>query len=232
MGPIEDKNYPGGVMVAMGSNDDQWIADIATYVRNSFGNAGTFVTPEQVAETRKASARKTPWTFAELDPTVPKLLTNTSSWKVTASHNTEAAANAIATRPGRWDTGVQQQPGMWFQIELPEPVMVTEMQFDSTVAGRLMFAMPARGAAPAARAGRGRGGFLQTTGPVAYNVQVSTDGSTWSTPLAEGAGANSTFVKFTPMRAKFIRVNQTGSAQNNEGWSIQQIRIYALQPGS
>ena len=236
MGPIEDRNYPAGVMVAMGTNDDQWIADIATYVRNSFGNAGTFVTAEQVAEARKTSARKTPWTFTELDPIVPKLLSNTAAWKVTASHNPETAANAIATTPGRWDTGVPQQPGMWFQIELPEAAMVAELQFDSTVAGRPMFAMPpARGTGPApapAARGRGRGGFLQTTGPIAYTVQVSMDGSTWSAPLAEGAGAVSTLVKFTPTRAKFIRINQTGSAQNNEGWSIQQIRVYALQSRS
>jgi len=48
-GPIEDKSYPGGVMVPMGSNTNDWIADIASYVRNSFGNTGAFVTPEQVA---------------------------------------------------------------------------------------------------------------------------------------------------------------------------------------
>ena len=44
-GPIGDKEYPGGVMVPMGTNTDQWIADIANYVRNSFGNSGLFVTP-------------------------------------------------------------------------------------------------------------------------------------------------------------------------------------------
>jgi hypothetical protein len=230
MGPIEDKNYPGGVMVAMGSNDDQWIADVASYVRNSFGNAATFVTAEQVAATRRATARKTPWTYAELDPTVPALLTNTSAWKLTASHNPDAAANAVGSAPGRWDSGVPQQPGMWFQIELPQPAMVAELQIDSMVPGRPLFAPAGRGAAPARR---GRGGFVQAAGPIGYTVQVSLDGSAWSEPLAQGAGQTpSTIVTIKPTRAKFIRINQTGTAQGNEAWGLQQIRIYALQGGS
>ena len=40
-GPIDGTPYPQ-VMVAMGSNKDQWIADIASYVRNSFGNTGAW----------------------------------------------------------------------------------------------------------------------------------------------------------------------------------------------
>ena len=36
-GPLDGKTYPG-VMAPMNSQDDQWIADVATYVRNSFGN--------------------------------------------------------------------------------------------------------------------------------------------------------------------------------------------------
>ena len=43
-GALDGKIYPQ-VMVAMGSNTDQWIADVGSYVRNSFGNLGGFVTP-------------------------------------------------------------------------------------------------------------------------------------------------------------------------------------------
>ena len=39
-GPLEGKTYPAGVMMPLGVNDDQWIAAIASYVRNSFGNRG------------------------------------------------------------------------------------------------------------------------------------------------------------------------------------------------
>jgi nitrite reductase (NO-forming) len=48
-------------------NDDQ-IASVLTYVRNSFGNKGSTVTPEQVKTIREAEkARAAMWTQAELE---------------------------------------------------------------------------------------------------------------------------------------------------------------------
>ena len=47
--------------------DDQQIASILTYVRSSWGNKESTVTPIQVATARKASAkRNAPWTAPEL----------------------------------------------------------------------------------------------------------------------------------------------------------------------
>ena len=63
-GELDGKNLPGGgVMVPMGTNTDEWIADIASYVRNSFGNSAPFVTPERVAAVRKANPRTSMWSF-------------------------------------------------------------------------------------------------------------------------------------------------------------------------
>jgi hypothetical protein len=60
-------------------------------------------------------------------------------------------------------------------------------------------------------------------------VQVSTDGTSWGAPVAQGAGQSpTTIVWFSPTPAKFIKITQTGSAVNNEAWAIQTIRIYAL----
>ena len=39
----------------MGTNSDQWIADVATFIRNSFGNTGAFVTTQDVARVRRAT---------------------------------------------------------------------------------------------------------------------------------------------------------------------------------
>jgi mono/diheme cytochrome c family protein len=232
IGPLDGKEYPGGVMVPMGANTDEWVADIATYIRTSFGNAVAPVTPEQVAAVRKESPRKTPWTFAELEPHIPRVLTNTSAWKVSASHNAGAAINAIGDT-GRWDTGAPQQPGMWFQIELPAEATVSELQIDSVVRGRVLFAPGAgRGGAATGR-GRGRGALLRITGPASYSVQVSSDGSAWGPPVAEGDGATpTTTIRFEPVRAKFIRITQTGTAENGEAWGIQRVQIYALPSGS
>ena len=102
--PIEGKAYGTAVMVPMGSNTDQWIADVASYVRNCFGNGAPFVTPEQVTAVRKAVKRGQPWTMAELMPTIPTPLTNAAEWKVTASHNRRGAGNVPRRRPPRAGT--------------------------------------------------------------------------------------------------------------------------------
>jgi hypothetical protein len=136
-GEIDGVSYPGGVMAPMGTNTDEWIADAANFVRNSFGNSASFVTPAHVAGLRKASAPRTMWTLPELLANTPALLTNQADWKATASHNAEAAANGInGSGATRWDSGVAQGPGMWFQIELPQPTRITEVVIDSSVGGR------------------------------------------------------------------------------------------------
>jgi mono/diheme cytochrome c family protein len=58
MGPIEvnGTKYPGQVpMTAFKGLSDQEVAGVATYVRNTFGNKGSAVTPAQVAKEREAT---------------------------------------------------------------------------------------------------------------------------------------------------------------------------------
>jgi glucose/arabinose dehydrogenase/mono/diheme cytochrome c family protein len=232
-GPLGDKEYPGGVMVPMGTNTDEWISDVANYVRNSFGNSGTFIMPAQVAFVRGRAARKTSWTLPELESSLPRAMTNAAEWRLSASHNSEAATNASGAVPGaRWDSaGTAQQPGMWFQIELPQPAIVTEVQIDTAVPfsfGRGRGAA-GRGGPPAPQrgGGAGRGGpQIPIAGPVAYTVQLSMDGSSWGPPVAQGTGAPTTVMQFAPSEAKFIRINQTGNAANGEQWAIAQARVY------
>ena len=257
-GPIEGKEYNGGaVMVPMGANTDDWISDVANYVRNAFGNTTRpYVTPEQVAAVRKATPRRTPWTLPELEPTIPALVANVADWKLSASHNPEAVAN-ITAGAGRWDTDAPQEPGMWFQIELPQASTISEVHFDSSAAGRGNPGLggfgglgvtpstgpaPPRGAGPGGTAGRGRGagrgtargaggrgrGNAPAAGPVSYTLQLSMDGNTWGAPTAQNAGGTpTTIAAFKPAQAKFIRITQTGTARNGELWAIQQVRLYA-----
>src|ERR1043165_3853144 len=105
----------------MASNDDEWIAAAASYVRNSFGNRGSFVRAEDVARLRKMNAdRNEPWTSEELVASLPKPLANRKDWKLTASHRAETLGNMVDGKGDtRWDTGASQRPGMWVQIELP-----------------------------------------------------------------------------------------------------------------
>jgi hypothetical protein len=99
---------------------------------------------------------------------------------------------------------------MWFQIELPQPAMLAELQFD----------VPA-----------GRG----VTGPAipyprAYKVEVSMDGTNWGTPVAQGAGTpGRTVVTFSPTRARFVRITQTEAAASAPAWAMTNVRLYVVE---
>lgn len=221
-GPIESRTYPQ-VMVAMGTNKDQWIADVVSYVRNSFGNSATFATSADVARVRAATAdRKTPWTVAELEASLPRLLIPAATWKVTASHeghptpqpNAEGGYNYQGNAAGvltflGWTTGEPQQPGMWLQIELPSAVTLTEIQFTSSTLGG------------------GRGAPPVSTFPRRFQVAVSSDGTTWGQPVAEGEGSpGTTTITFTPVNARFVRITQTATVTDAVPWTIRLLRLY------
>lgn len=231
MGPVGGTDY-GTVMVPMGANTDEWIADVASFVRLGFGNTGSLVKPSEVGIVRKVGDRKTPWTLTELEPTLPTRIEDMSGWKLTASHNADTAANPVSGG-GRWDTGAPQQPGMWYQIELPAATKISEVQIDSTLpfsfggGGRGRGAAPGRGALPPT-GGRGGAPPAPAAGPVGYKVQLSMDSTTWS-DAAEGEGQTpTTVIAFAPTQAKLIRITATAPARNNEQWAIAAIRVFRV----
>jgi mono/diheme cytochrome c family protein len=225
-GPIDGTTYPQ-VMVAMGSNTDQWIADVTSFVRAGFGNTGTLATAADVARVRATTGNRGPWTAVELTASLPRALVPDASWKVTASHdarpvpraNAEGGYNYAGDASGAlsflgWTTGIPQQAGMWFQIELPKAHSITEIQFTSSSTG-------------------GRGGVAAAwTAPRRYHVQVSTDGAAWSAPVAEGDGLpGTTVIAFAPVVARFVRITQTASVDNAPPWSMRLVRLFAAPDG-
>jgi mono/diheme cytochrome c family protein len=65
---IDGKTYAGVMIAQEAVLDDQKIANVVTYVRNSFGNTASPVSADLVAATRKKFLeRKTPWTQPEID---------------------------------------------------------------------------------------------------------------------------------------------------------------------
>ncbi len=238
-GPVDGSTYTQ-VMVPMGAtNKDDWIAAIGSYVRNSFGNTGSFITPADVARVRATTAgRKTSWTVESLTASLPVLLPAQPTWHATASHNGRMAPAAL-TLAG-WTTAAPQQPGMWIQVELPAAATLTEVQFESPAGvngfgiGSLSAATTAVGNATVAAAGggirRGRtapGAPLPGFYPRRYTVRVSVDGRTWSRPLATGQGAPGlTVASFTPTQAKFVRVTCTSA--DDAVWSMKNLRVYGV----
>jgi hypothetical protein len=177
-----------------------------------------------VAAVRKANPRTSMWSYAELLSTTPMPLTNQAEWKASASHSNETAGDGInGSGTTRWATTVGQEPGMWYQIEFPQPVMLAEMIVEANAGGR--------GANPFG-AGPGRGTAFPAIGAIAYRVQVSMDGTTWSDPVAEGSGGGfnpTATISITPVKAKFVRMTLAGKPIPQVGWAIQRIRVQAVR---
>ena len=61
--------------------------------------------------------------------------------------------------------------------------------------------------------------------PRGYALSLSLDGLSWGAPVATGAGTGQlTTVDFSPQRARFVRVEQTGSS--GSWWAIADFRVY------
>ncbi len=199
-GPVNGKNYDS-LMVPMQSNDDQWIAAITSYIRNGFGNNAALIDPKQVAAVRSAIvSRNEPWTSAELESFVTQPLSR-AQWKVSASHNSADARLAIdGDSKTRFTIGVSQEPGQWFQVELPAEITLSGVQMNT---GESVFDYP-------------RG----------YKIEVSSDGQNWGTPASEGKGSSAQMeIMFNPVKARFVKMTQTGSVKEY-WWSIYELQIF------
>jgi hypothetical protein len=128
----------------------------------------------------------------------PQLLSRTA-WTATASvtGGTDVPPQAIdASAATRWSTGAGQSNGQWFQIDLGTP-----QTFDQLVI--LSNSDYARG----------------------DQVFVSSDGASWGTALATGAGAGAkTSISFALQTTRFVRVVQTSSTPGS-WWSIYDFNV-------
>ena len=202
-GPVAGKQYTAQ-MVSMGANNDEWIAAIASYVRNSFGNTASVVQPADVAKMRAATqVRVQPWTQAEISNLLPRPLPDRQLWKVSASDNAATAHLAIdGNLATRYTSGGPQHPGEWYQIELPAEAEVSGIELDDQKCA--------------------------TDFPRGYKVQVSQDGKAWGSPVAQGQRSGPvTEIGFAPVKTRFVRITQTGYARPLP-WSIGEVQL--LQP--
>ncbi len=202
-GDIEGKEYEG-VMIAMGTNTDEWIASVISYIRNEFGNKGSVVSPEFVAKIRnETQTRKTNYRFDELVSEVPKALTLQDNWKISASST--ALQGVGSTRDPSyafsfkgWKTESNQEPGMWFQVELPKDQNLTEIQFES---GEEQF-------------------------PKSYSVFISQNGSTWSeVAKASGKKGANTLQWNSSGKAKFLKIQTSEKVE--KPWAMKKLVLYA-----
>lgn len=202
-GDLEGKEYEG-VMIAMNMNDDEYIASVLSYIRNDFGNEGSFITPEYVAQIREETKdRDANYSFDELIHEVPKALAPQDNWIATASST--ALQGVGSTRDPSyafgykgWKTEESQKPGMWYQVELPDEHQLAEIQFS---AGKEEF-------------------------PIGYTVSISKDGNSWTEVAKESGqpGLNNARWKSSE-NVRFVKIESTETGE--KPWSMRSLILYA-----
>ena len=131
------------------------------------------------------------------------------NWAATAS-STESGGSPLNAIDGdintRWSTGAQQTSGMWFQVDMGQ---------NNTFHGLVLNAASS-----------------SSDYPRGYQVNVSTDGVNWGSPIATGAGSSAiTAISFATQTARYIRVTQTGSVSGT-WWSIHEFNVLGAVPSA
>ncbi|MBU2869438.1 discoidin domain-containing protein [Colwellia sp. E2M01] len=200
-GPIDGETYVGGVMASIASNEDQWIADVLTYIRNNFDNKSSIVTAEQVKSLKEMSARTAPWSLPELSELYSHKLTNKKAWKFSASHNNKDFGALIDGKAdwAKWDSGDLQSIGMWLQIELPGTYRISQVDMDC-----------------------GKWTWLCAT---PFDLSFSVDGEHWETIDKNIQTSGKRISETLGHEAKFIRFTlKNGSVKQN--WVISEVDVF------
>jgi HEAT repeat protein len=155
--------------------------------------------PDALAIARRCA--KDPALKAEAEQAIDKIQAALGKPVASASHNLEAAQYAIdGDRETRWKSLVNQEPGIWFMLDLRSEKTVSGVNMDSAVKTQDY--------------------------PRAYEVYVSNDPAEMGQPVATGKGDQPLVeVRFPPVRGRYVKIVQTGSAENN--WSVYELKVDA-----
>ncbi|MFT5884793.1 MAG: mono/diheme cytochrome c family protein [Arcticibacterium sp.] len=215
-GKIEEKSYEGVIMVPMAENSDEWVSSVASFIRLSFDNNASFVSSDDVARVRTATeGQAEAYLYRDLKSSVPMELMPTDGWEVTASHAIPVRKGGTGKAKGAlsfegWSTGLPQSSDMWFQVEFPESVMVSEIQFKSE--------------------GIRQGSFRERlpsikTHPRQLIIETSKDGKKWK-EVFNGPGADSpNMIRLSETKGRFLRMRQTGSDEKAT-WAMSEMKLY------
>ncbi|MEA5257894.1 c-type cytochrome [Arcicella aquatica] len=224
-GSIDGKTYTAGVMASMKDQSDEWVADVVSYIRNGLSNDASVVSPQQVALIRaKTSGQKTMYQFDKLLKQIPKEILPQDGLKITASHtaSTRIGGNisplSAFTYEG-WSTGITQEKGMWYQIEFPTAINVTEVRFNAPSNIKKGWQYKPNTIPP----------YIQIY-PREYTLETSTDGINWqeNIPVIKGnEGEN--IIPLNTNKTKFLRLTlNTSIAKDGDNipWSMRQFKVY------
>jgi allantoicase len=129
-----------------------------------------------------------------------------TGWTATAS-STEpggSPANALDWNTAtRWSSGQPQASGQWFQVDMGSPRYFDQVSLETQSTGKFDY-------------------------PRCYQMQVSSDATTWTTVRADQGFGWKEVLGFSPQYARYVRVSQTCSAAS--WWSIAEFHVYGPAP--
>ncbi len=219
-GPVDGVDY-GAPMVPMNSYSDAELANVLTYIRNSFGNRAPQVEAEAVAAGRAAdAARSEYWTLEELSGRLPELnvprdrFERRAEWKLAANMEAREDSPVEAMLDGDPETGYFTQgfkpfPVEWLTVELPARSAIMGIEIDSS---------------------HRQNPRDETAGPIgwapAYSVEVSQDGETWTMVAPHVIGEPHARLNFAaPVEARHLRITIT-EKDGWQPWAIQELNLY------
>ncbi|GIF01483.1 hypothetical protein Ari01nite_89470 [Paractinoplanes rishiriensis] len=124
-----------------------------------------------------------------------------TTWTATASANSARAAAAFDNdKSSRWNSSYQAGTE-WYLLDTGSVQQVNRIVFDNSTRSKNDY-------------------------PRGYEVTVSTDGTTFSEPVATGVGTvDVTTITFPVQTGRYIKIRQTGNAPANY-WSIDELYAY------
>jgi aryl-phospho-beta-D-glucosidase BglC (GH1 family) len=129
---------------------------------------------------------------------------NETGWTATASSTGigESPANALDWNSNtRWSTGAAQTPGQWFQVNMGAKKVIDQISIETKSIDKWDY-------------------------PRGYQIQVSTDGTNWTTVASGNGFGHKMLIPFAPVYAQYIRIMQTGSSPAN-WWSIAEFHAFS-----
>ena len=200
-GPLRGQSYMGGYMMPLKTNDDDYIASVLTYIRNSFGNKAGMIKTEEVAKAREETAGMTQ---AFTEASLREVLLNSGSeiklWKLSASHG-QQHLQFIQDEDEKttFATKAALKVGTWIEAEFPHQRNVFKVILTA------------------------RGGDY----PGNVKVEISENGDSWVTVADQFEGAQVTTIPFDMEVAKKVRI--TSLEEKNNWWQLYKLEI--IGPG-
>jgi glucose/arabinose dehydrogenase len=200
-GPVNGKTYQAQ-MIPMANNPDEWLADIASYVRKSFGNSGRFI--EKGGDREAAQGTRRPHhalDHGRAEPPRPAAARKPQGLEAHRQPQRQGPRQSHRRQPrnplGHAHAAVT---GMWVQIELPQAADITGLVLDTATS---------------------RGDW-----PRGWKIELSQNGTEWEKPVLEGKSATNVTEFMFPkqVKTKFIRITDTGEVKGLY-WSIHELDV-------